>query len=202
VGGLDLSQTTDLTSATVVIEKDGILNVFAHFWLPENKIDEASARDNVPYRIYEQKGWLSASGDNFVDYHDCHQWFNDLLDKHKIYPQEIGYDRYSSQYLVQEMKADGHQMDDVYQGTNLTPVIREVEGLIKDRKFNFGNNDLLKIHLLNSALKLDVERNKVQLVKISPKDHIDGTAALLDAMCVRQKWWSEIGFRLQNKERK
>lgn len=93
-------------------------------------------------------------------------------------------------------------MDDVFQGTNLTPVIREVEGLIKDRKFNFGNNDLMKIHLLNSALKADVELNKVKLVKIRATEHIDGTAALLDAMCVRQKWWTEIGHRLQNKERR
>ena len=200
VGGIDLSQTTDLTAAVIVIEKNGILNVFAHFWMPESRIAEASARDNVPYEIYRQKGWLSLSGENFVDYHDCHQWFDDLLDNYKIYPQEIGYDRYSSQYLVQEMETS-YQMDDVFQGTNLTPVIREVEGLIRDRKFNFGNNDLLKIHLLNSALKMDVEQNKVKLVKIAAKEHIDGTAALLDAMCVRQKWWSEIGHRLQNKDR-
>lgn len=200
VGGIDLSQTTDLTAAVIVIEKNGVLNVFAHFWMPESRIEEATARDNVPYAIYEQKGWLSLSGENFVDYHDCHNWFNDLLTNYKIYPQEIGYDRYSSQYLVQEMETS-YQMDDVFQGTNLTPVIREVEGLIRDRRFNFGNNDLLKIHLLNSALKMDVEQNKVKLVKISAKEHIDGTAALLDAMCVRQKWWSEIGHRLQNKDR-
>ena len=201
VGGIDLSQTTDLTVATVVIEKNETLYVFAHFWLPANKIEEAQARDGVPYDIYIQKGWLSPSGDNFVDYHDCQQWFDDLLNKYKIYPQEIGYDRYSSQYLVQDMK-QLYQMDDVNQGTNLTPVIREVEGLIRDGRFNFGDNDLMKIHLLNSALKQETEQNKVRLVKISPKEHIDGTAALLDAMCVRQKWWGEIGARLQNKDRK
>ena len=201
VGGIDLSQTTDLTACVVVIEKEGVLNVFAHFFLPENKLQEAQARDGVPYDIYVRKGWLQLSGENFVDYHDCQKWFDDLLDVYKIYPIQIGYDRYSSQYLVQEMKQT-YEMDDVFQGTNLTPVIREVEGLIKDRKFNFGDNELLKIHLLNSALKADVELNKVKLVKIQPKEHIDGTAALLDAMCVRQKWWNEIGFRLQNTEKR
>ena len=200
VGGIDLSQTTDLTACTAVIEKNGKLNVFAHFFLPENKLQEATARDGLPYEIYVQKGWLTLSGENFVDYHDCQKWFDDLLNKYKIYPLQIGYDRYSSQYLVQEMK-NLYEMDDVYQGTNLTPVIRETEGLVKDKKFNFGDNELLKIHLLNSALKKDVELNKVRLVKIAPKEHIDGTAALLDAMCVRQKWWDQIGFRLQNKDR-
>ena len=122
--------------------------------------------------------------------------------KHKIYVQQIGYDRYSSQYLVQEMKSVGYEMDDVFQGTNLTPVIREVEGIIKDKKIHFGDNDLMKVHLLNSALKLEVEQNKVKLVKIRAADHIDGTAALLDAMCVRQKWWNDIGYRLQNTEKR
>lgn len=201
VGGIDLSQTTDLTACTCVIERGGILNVFAHFFMPENKIEEATAKDGIPYSIYVKKGWLTLSGDNFVDYHDCKKWFDDLLNKYQIYPLQIGYDRYSSQYLVQEMKQI-YEMDDVYQGTNLTPVIREVEGLVKDKKFNFGDNDLLKIHLLNSALKADVELNKVKLVKITPKEHIDGTAALLDAMCVRQKWWNELSHRLKNNERR
>ena len=201
VGGIDLSQTTDLTAVTCVIEKEGVLYVFAHFFLPENRLQEAQARDGVPYDIYVRKGWLQLSGENFVDYHDCQDWFDDLLNKYKIYPIQIGYDRYSSQYLVQEMK-QVYEMDDVFQGTNLPPVIREVEGLIKDKKFNFGNNELLKIHLLNSALKADVELNKVKLVKIRASEHIDGTAALLDAMCVRQKWWAEIGHRLQNNERR
>ena len=200
VGGIDLSQTTDLTACVCVIEREGTLYVFSQFFLPANKIEEAQARDGVPYDIYMQKGWLKLSGENFVDHHDCQQWFDALLNKYKIYPQQIGYDRYSSQYLVQNMKQI-YQMDDVYQGTNLTPVIREVEGLIRDRRFNFGNNNLMKIHLLNSALKMEVEQNKVKLVKISPKEHIDGTAALLDAMCVRQKWWSLIGSHLQNKDR-
>ena len=199
VGGIDLSQTTDLTAAICIIEKAGILNVFAKFFLPERKLEEATARDGLPYEIYIKKGWLQLSGENFVDYHDCQDWFVKLLTEEKIYPLKVGYDRYSSQYLVQEMKdIYSFHMDDVYQGFNLTPVIRETEGLIKDKKFNFGNNELLKIHLLNSALKIDTELNKIRLVKISPQEHVDGTAALLDAMCVRQKWWTEIGGQLEN----
>jgi phage terminase large subunit-like protein len=62
VGGIDLSRTTDLTSCCVVIEKDRKLYVFSKFYLPSERIDEASARDNLPYRIYIQRGLLEASG--------------------------------------------------------------------------------------------------------------------------------------------
>ena len=97
------------------------------------------------------------------------------------------------------MTAYGFHMDDVYQGTNLTPVLREMEGCIKDGQVHIGDNDLLKIHFLNSAIKLDTDNNKVRLVKLSPNAHIDGMAALSDAFCVRQKWYNDIGHQLANK---
>lgn len=198
VGGLDLSQTTDLTAAVVVIEKDGLLYVVARFWLPSEKIQEATERDGVPYNQYIQKGFLYESGDNFVDYQDCYKWFVNLIEEYEIYPLQVGYDRYSAQYLVQDMKNYGFHMDDVYQGDNLWGVLQEMEGLIKDRKIYIGNNDLLKMHLLNAAIKMNTERGRGKLVKINPTGRIDGCAALTDALCVRQKWYSEIGLQLKN----
>ena len=198
VGGLDLSQTRDLTAACVVIERGGKLYVLAHFWLPAEKIDEATQRDGVPYNIYIQRGMLSASGDNFIDYHDCYNWFRALVEEYQIYPLKVGYDRYSAQYLIQDMQSYGFHCDDVFQGENLYGVIQETQGLLEDKKIHIGDNDLLKAHLLNSAIKMSTERGRGKLVKLSPSLHIDGTAALLDAMTVRQKWYAEIGEQLKN----
>ena len=198
VGGIDLSQTTDLTSACVVIEKNGILNVFSKFWLPSERIDEAAERDGVPYRIYIERGLLEPSGENFVDYKDCYNWFVELVEKYEILPLLIGYDRYSAQYLIQDMKNYGFKCDDVYQGDNLWGVMQEAEGLMKDGKICIGDNDLLKMHFLNSAVKMSTERGRGRLVKVSPRAHIDGMASLLDALCVRQKWYSQFGAQLKN----
>lgn len=198
VGGIDLSQTTDLTACTCIVERDGRLNVFAHFFLPAEKIEEATERDGLPYSQYIQRGWLTASGENFVDYHDCFNWFSQLVEQYEIYPLITGYDRYSAQYLVQDLKAYGFQVDDVYQGDNLYPVLMEFEGMLKDGKINIGNNDLLKVHLLNSAIKMNTERGRGKLVKLSANDHIDGTAALMDALTVRQKWYAQYGEQLKN----
>jgi phage terminase large subunit-like protein len=198
VAGIDLSQTTDLTAATVVIEKNGELYVFAKFWLPAERIDEAQERDGVPYRIYEQRGLLEASGDNFVDYHDCYNWLTSLVEDYEILPLVCGFDRYSASYLVQDLDRYGFKMDDVFQGNNLHPVLQEMEGLFRDGKVHIGDNDLLKIHLLNSAIKMDTQKGRGRLVKLNPRDHIDGVASLSDAFCVRQKWYNEIGERLRN----
>lgn len=198
VAGIDLSQTRDLTAGVVIIEKDGELYVFSKMWLPAERIDEATQRDGLPYSAYIQRGLLEPSGDNYVDYHDCFRWLTELVEKYEILPLMVGYDRYSAQYLIQDLNAYGFRTDDVYQGENLYGVIQETQGLLEDRKIHIGDNDLLKVHLLNSAIKMSTERGRGKLVKLSPNDHIDGTAALLDAMTVRQKWYAEIGEQLRN----
>lgn len=196
--GLDLSQTTDLTSCCVVVEKNGILHVVSKFWLPSERIDEASERDGVPYRIFIERGLLAPSGDNFVDYRDCYNWIIDLIEKYNILPLMCGFDRYSAQYLIQDLLSYGVRCDDVWQGENLWGVMQEAEGLMKDGKVCIGDNDLLKMHFLNSAVKMSTERGRGKLIKVSPTAHIDGMAAFLDAMTVRQKWWPEIGHQLKN----
>jgi len=198
VAGIDLSRTTDLTSCCIVIERDEKLYVISQFFLPAERIDEAEARDGVPYRAYIQRGLLTPSGDNFVNYEDCYKWFTDLIEKYEIYPLKVGYDRYNAQYLTQSMKAYGFHMDDVYQGFNLSGVIDEYEGMMRDGAFCIGDNDLLKIHLMDAAVKQNADDLRKRLVKVSANVHIDGTAALLDALTVRQKYFSEIGAQLKN----
>ena len=198
VVGIDLSQTTDLTCACVVVEKNGELFVNAQFFLPSEKIDEASQRDGVPYNIYIQRGLLTPSGENFVDYHDVYDWCVKLVEDYQILPLRVGYDRYSAQYLVKQLEQYGFVTDDVYQGENLYPVLLECQGMLEDKKIHIGDNDLMKMHLLNTAIKMSVERGKGRMVKVSPMVHIDGSAALIDALTVRQKWYTEIGDQLKN----
>lgn len=199
--GIDLSRTTDLTFAILVIEKDGEIYVFGKAWLPIDMLEDAKARDGIPYDIYIKRGFLELAGEGNVDYRACLKWCTDILKEHKIYPLMVGYDRYSAAYLVEDLKAKNFHVDDVNQGENLTPVIREVEGLVKSGRVHFGDNDLLKMHFLDSALKVNSETDRVRLVKLSREKHIDGMAAFLDAMCVRQKWYGELGKRLKNANR-
>ena len=199
VGGLDLSMTTDLTSACLVVEKNETEYVMSHYWLPADKLEEAIARDDIPYREMIERGFLSLSGEGFVDYNDVFMWFVSLVQNYKIMPLVIGYDRYSSQYLVQQMKNDGgFLMDDVYQGWNMTPAINKLEGELKEGRIKIGDNALLRVHLLDTALQKDRMTKRVKIVKLNDYSHIDGTAALLDALIVKDKWAGNYGRQLKN----
>ena len=199
LGGIDLSLAVDLTAAVVVIEKDGVCWFFTQFFMPENKVEEATARDGLPYRIYQERGLLTVCGENTVDYHAVHNWYNMLERDYEILTLKVGYDRYSAAYLVQDMQAEGYDMESVSQGSNLTGVLIDMEGMIKDGRLRCANdNDLMKAHMLDSALKFEEGTNRRRLIKINPRSHIDGMAALSDAICMRHNHYEELQTQLCN----
>jgi phage terminase large subunit-like protein len=199
LGGIDLSLAVDLTAAVIVIEKDGVSWFFTQFFMPENKVEEATARDGLPYRIYAQRGLLTICGENTVDYHAVHEWFQMLEREYEILPLKVGYDRYSAAYLVQDMEADGYDMESVSQGSNLTGVLIDMEGMIKDGRLRCANNnDLMKVHMLDAALKFEDGTNRRRLIKINQRQHIDGMAALSDAICMRHNYYEELSAQLSN----
>ena len=200
VGGIDLSQTTDLTAASCIIQRNGRLYAFTQFFMPKNRLVTAQEEDNIPYNAFVQQGILTLSGENFVDYKDVYNWFRFLSDECKIFFLKIGYDRYSSQYLIDDLNSDGYHTDYVKQGEKLTPVIREFEGILKDGGFAIANNKLCEYHFLDVALKQNLETREVKPTKIDSRSRIDGAVSVLCAMTVRQKYWKEVGALLENED--
>lgn len=199
VGGIDLSQTSDLTACSIVIKRDGKDYILSHFFLPTNRIKALSERDKIPYEKFVQLGFLSPSGDNYVDYHDVCNWFLHMRDKYGIRCSVIGYDRYSAQYLVDEMTKKGFLMDDVIQGTNLTAIIDEFGGLVRDGKVMTGTNGLLQSHFASVGLQKAYNDNRVRPIKVDQRRHIDGFVSVIDAYTVRQKYWDKYKWRLENR---
>ena len=152
----------------------------------------------IPYDKFREQGDLIVTPGHTVDYHLVYDWLVALVKQYKIIPLRIGYDRYSADYLVQDLEKAGFTTDDVYQGTNLTPVITEFEGGLLNGLYRIGQNNLLMSHLLNVALKENSEDDRKKPIKISKRSHIDGAVAVLDALTMKMKYHKQIGARLKN----
>lgn len=206
VVGIDLSQTTDLTSACFICEVDGILWVHSHFWLPNKRLEEATKRDGIPYEIFIKKGFLSLSGEEFINNDDVLLWCMELVKRWRIFPLMVGWDRWSAQDLVQKLEKKHFRTDSVTQGFNLSGVSDTFEGLLREGRIrDMDDNGLLKIHLADAAQQMESNTEaahpRKKLVKISKNAHVDGVAAILDAMAMRQFNWAKLGPRLENKRR-
>ena len=133
-----------------------------------------------------------------MDYHDVASLYQELVRKYEILPQKNGYDRYSAAYLIQDLESQGFHMESVIQGSNLTGVIIDTEGMIQDGKLKSAeDNNLMKIHMMDSAMQM-YEDNRRRLVKVTSRAHIDGMAALLDAMTMRRNYYNELEQLLKN----
>lgn len=187
--GLDLSATTDLTSATVLfkVPNDDTFYVRQMYWLPSEKILERTKEDHVPYDKWLDQGYLRASGSNKVDYKDIVEWFKEVQYEEDIFVYKIGYDSWSATYLVNDLRSEFGEKscEPVIQGMKtLSSPMQSLGADIKSKKVNYGNNPILVWCLNNVSAERD-KNNNVKPIKMSnTKKRIDGFASLLDAYVI------------------
>ena len=188
IGGCDLSATTDLTAATLLIRKPGDETVYVlqQYFLPETRVEhlEDKNTNEAPYRIWEKRGLLTICSGNRVNYSDVTAWFVKMRDEWQITPTKIGYDRALAGYWVEEMKNNNFVMEQVAQGAfTWSQPMREMGAAIAAHKVNYNNNPVLKWCLSNTAAKKS-GLNNIEPKKITDKRRIDGAVSLLNAWVV------------------
>lgn len=185
IGGADLSSTTDLTCATVLIIKNKKKYVLQHYFIPRDVLEKKVNEDNVPYDIWEKRGLLSTCEGARVNYSDVTNWFMKLHNEYDISAYWIGYDPWGSQYWIQEMQNFGFQMFKVIQGARtMSNPMKELEADLKEKNINYNNNPILKWCLLNTSVEIDKNDNIRPVKGKQSKQRIDGTVSLIDAYCV------------------
>jgi len=189
VGGCDLSATTDLTCATLLIRRsreDEIVYVLQHYFLPQKKIDQLDEHNTqeAPYKIWADRELLTICDGARVNYSDVTAWFCEMRDKFKIDVFKVGYDRALAGYWVDEMKSNGFEMEAVAQGPfTWSQPMREMGAAFADKKVNYNKNPVLVWCLSNTAAKKSGVNN-IQPIKVSDKRRIDGMVSLLNAWVI------------------
>lgn len=200
IGGCDLSATTDLTCATLLIRKRGdpIVYVLQHYFLPEKKVKDLEATNSkeAPYKIWADRGLLTICTGNRVNYSNVTEWFCQMRDEHKIDAVKVGYDRALAGYWVDEMKSNGFDMEAVAQGPyTWSQPMREMGAAIEGKQVNYNGNPVLEWCLTNTAAKKSGVNN-IQPVKITEKRRIDGTVSLLNAWVIYVKYYEDFMYRV------
>ena len=184
IGGADLSITTDLTSATLLMmdketEKRFVTQMY---WLPADSLEERVYKDKIPYDKWLQQGLLRLCNGNSINYGDVTAWFLEMANTHKIIPAWIYYDSYSAKYWVEEMEYHGFNMVRCIQGAKTLSLPMQMMGAdLTAKKINYNNNPILKWCLTNTGVQTDRNGNIVPIKNQSAKQRIDGTASMLDA---------------------
>ena len=195
LGGCDLSATTDLTCATLLIRKrdDEKLYVLQHYFLPQERIDklEATTTKEAPYKTWADRGLLTLCPGSMVNYADVTAWFQEMRDKYKIDMWRCGYDRALAGYWAEEMSQvfGDSVMEKVVQGPiTWTAPMKELGAMLSDKMINYNNNPMLKWCLSNTGVKTSGTVESIQPVKIQQNRRIDGMVSLLNAYTIYVKY--------------
>ena len=184
IGGADLSITTDLTCATLLLmdpetEQRYITQMY---WLPEDNFQEHIQTDKIPYDIWEKRGLLRLCKGNSISYRDVTDWFLEMVNQYGITPAWIYYDSYSAKYWVEEMESYGFNMVRCIQGARTLSLPMQMMGAdLQAKKINYNNNPILKWCLTNTGVQTDRNGNIVPIKSQGAKQRIDGAASMLDA---------------------
>lgn len=189
IGGCDLSATTDLTCATVLIRKPSDRNIYVlqHYFIPESRVSflDKQGSKEAPYRLWARQGWLTICDGTQVNYSDVTKWFyGDMVKQYNIRPLWVCYDRAFAGYWVDEMIDHGFDMEKVAQGPfTWSQPMKEMGAAFEAQRVIYQNNPMLRWCLSNTAAKaknLDGIAT-IQPVKIASNRRIDGMVSLLNA---------------------
>lgn len=184
IGGADLSITTDLTCATLLMMDKDTQERFVTqmYWLPRANLDKRVKEDKIPYDKWHEQGLLRLCSGNSINYGDVTAWFLEMVNEYGITPAWIYYDSYSAKYWVEEMEANGFLMVRCIQGAKTLSLPMQMLGAdLQAKKVNYNNSPILKWCLTNTGIQTDRNGNIVPIKNRSAKQRIDGTASLLDA---------------------
>ena len=198
IGGCDLSATTDLTCATLLIRKPNDENVYVlqHYFLPQGRVDklELTQSKEAPYKLWAEQGWLTINEGASVDYSNVTKWFVRMVTEFDIRPLWICYDRALSGYWVPEMEEYGFEMEKTAQGPfTWSQPMKEMGGAFTDHVVVYQNNPILRWCLANTAKKSSNQDGieSIQPVKIQQNRRSDGMVSLLNAWVGYVKHYGE-----------
>lgn len=184
IGGADLSITTDLTCATLLMMDRETQKRFVAqmYWIPSESFDKRVKADRIPYDRWKERGLLRLCNGNAINYSDVTAWFVEMANTYQILPLWIYYDSYSAKYWVDEMEAQGFKMVRCIQGAKTLSLPMQMMGAdLQAKRINYNNNPVLKWCLTNTGVQTDRNGNIVPIKNQAAKQRIDGTASLLDA---------------------
>jgi phage terminase large subunit-like protein len=192
-GGLDLASVSDLTALCWLFPFDDGPGYDAiwRFWTPEDNLEALDKRTaDAASKLWVPQGWLLTTPGNVTDYEFIKAQI--LADAEQFDVQSIGFDRWNSSHLVNELMDEGIPVVKVGQGyLSMSPALKEVQRLVKmgaggaaaDRRprLRHGGNPVALWNVDNLAVDMDPAGN-VKPSKATSADKIDGVSALCDAM--------------------
>ena len=183
--GVDLAMTTDNCAVSMVAydEDEGQVLLQSVAFIPEDRIDEKSKLERIPYRDFINAGNCIPCGNRTVDYGAIERYIMEIESKYGVTVMGIGYDRYNALSTAQKLEDAGYTMVEIKQHSSvLHPATKWLAELVADGNLVYEKgNKLLEINFENSRCVYDTNMNRYVNKKKS-RGKVDMVVAGINAM--------------------
>jgi phage terminase large subunit-like protein len=180
--GLDLSATTDLTSVGFDIPLEGgLYAVLHHSFVPEEKLTERRRKDNVPYDLWIQQGYMTATPGATIDHHFVLDYIVKAYEEHDWPKDMVCFDAALSTWLMQELMDRGFTGIEIAQSySKLSLPTKDFRAKCYDKKIIHNGDPVLAWAIYNAVTRAGPSEN-IMLDKAKSKERIDPIACLINA---------------------
>lgn len=196
LGAVDLSATTDLSNAKILLMKpnDKTKYIHTHYWIPESKLEDSNDKAaGAKYQEWAKAGLLTICEGNEIDLSKVADWFYGLYKLYNIKPYMTGYDQRFSKTFTDRMNDYSFEVEMILQGKVLSNAMKLVEADLKDELINYNQNEMDQWCLGNAAIEMDNLGN-VMCVKVNHQasKRIDGAVTLIILYEVFRRYRNEF----------
>jgi phage terminase large subunit-like protein len=196
LGGVDLSETTDLANAKMLIMRpgDNTKYVLNKYFIPESKVEAGSKEDKQNYLEWAKQGLIEITPGNENNFSLITKWFVSLVKNYNIRPFKIGLDRWQAQYLIKELEETGFDCAKItFDKKIISNPMKLAEADLKSKLVNYNNNPIDRYCLSNTGIKID-NMGLIFPVKVQglANKRIDGAVTLILCYCMYQ--WNRTEY--------
>jgi phage terminase large subunit-like protein len=181
VAGGDFAVVNDLSALCILFPaaEGGIYEAYFKVWVPEENISRRSQDDKVPYQVWADSGFITATPGSTTDFEIIER---DLVELHKIIPFELGVDKSCIPDMFARLEKAGIKITSVPQGFHLSPAIRRTEKLMAEHRFCHFGHPVFCWAARNVKLKIGTIKGDCQLEKQKSRERIDPAVAAVLAV--------------------
>lgn len=183
----DLSQSGDNTAVAMVTEYEGTIYTRVWGFIPSDKVELKSKKENVDYKKLIRDGVCFACGDEVISYKEVEDFILGLESDYGVEILQIGYDRWNALSTAQKLEAKGYEMVEIKQHSSVLHMpTKLLEEQVLSKKFKYEENRLLEINFQNAKVTEDTNKNKYVNKKKS-EGKVDMVVALINAIYLLQQ---------------
>jgi phage terminase large subunit-like protein len=181
-GGLDLSQTTDMSSLCLYWPHNGA--VVPYFWLPEEGLLDRDRREGGHYRTWHNAGLLETTPGRAINFKFIIKRLAEIRAQYDL--RAVAYDRFGIKSFKSQCDEMGVTLPLVEMGqgfVSMSPAVQQLEAAVLDRRIIHSANPILRWQMSNVAISMDPSGNR-KPDKKRAIGHIDGVVAALMALAI------------------